>query len=111
MVVIVLLVLCKKRTLALVNRSWVSLAVGRRTPVGDGLCKLGAEQLCAQEYVHKHQNDQCAAVLSGELGAPPIAIVSDERFSDGEEHGCDKSAQYKIAPGIGVKMARKTRRC
>jgi hypothetical protein len=70
MVVIVLLVTLLKTNSRFGESFLGDLAVGRRTPVEDGLCKLGAEELWAEEYVHKHQNDQRAAALSGEL-APP----------------------------------------
>src|SRR5215204_4633614 len=67
--------------------------------VNDRLRQFGAEQEDLRGVVDpEHQDDQRTRGAIGRIRRGLTEVPSDQRFSDGEQHGCDKSAQHKMTP-------------
>src|SRR4029453_4329245 len=65
----------------------------------DRLRQLGAEQEDLRGVVDpEHQDDQRTRGAIGRVRDRLTEVPADQRLSDGEQQGCDESAQQKMAP-------------
>src|SRR5829696_4310442 len=80
---------------------WFLALLARRgiASVIDRLRQLGAEQEDLRGVVDpEHQDDQRTRSAIGRVRSRLTEVPSDQRLSDREQQGCDKSAQQQVTP-------------